>query len=304
MAIPTSPLRYPGGKQILARVLAHLVHVNKREGGIYAEPYAGGGGAALSLLYGEHVQLLLLNDADRNIFAFWDSVLNKTSRFLKLLETTPVTIREWERQREVYRHPSRHSLLRLGFATFYLNRCNRSGIIGNGSVIGGLDQTGKWKIDARFNRVTLRRRIERIALYRDRIRVSNMDALQFLRGELSERDTTGRAFVYLDPPYFGMGDRLYLNAYQREDHRNLSRYLIDEASFVWVLSYDNCRQIRDLYREVRRVRFALGYSAREWRLGRELLIFKPDVTFPERWKTKIPGRFISAADNVIIPSAG
>ena len=60
MSVAHSPLRYPGGKQILARVLAHLIQINGREGGIYAEPYAGGAGAALSLLFGEHVERLML----------------------------------------------------------------------------------------------------------------------------------------------------------------------------------------------------------------------------------------------------
>ena len=43
-----SPLRYPGGKTVLAPFLQELLLENNLQGGIYAEPYAGGAGAALN----------------------------------------------------------------------------------------------------------------------------------------------------------------------------------------------------------------------------------------------------------------
>lgn len=304
MATACSPLRYPGGKQILARVLGHLVTINGREGGVYAEPYAGGAGAALALLYSERVQRLMLNDADPSVYAFWDSILRKTSHFLKLLDETPVTVQEWQRQRAIYQQPSRHSPLRFGFATFYLNRCNRSGIIGNAGLIGGQRQKGEWKLDARFNRGELRQRIERIALYRDRIHVFNLDAIEFLRSEMSEGRVAARAFVYLDPPYFVKGAQLYMNFYDPLKHAELARYMKQEAPFLWAMSYDDCPDIRALYSGLRQIRFDLGYSARGWRMGKELLISKKSVLFPERWKSRIPGRYITAADAVVIPAAG
>jgi DNA adenine methylase len=137
MAIMHSPFRYPGGKQILSRLIAHLIHLNDCVGGTYLEPYAGGAGVALSLLFGEHVDRMLINDADPSIFACWNGILYDTNRFLKLLRDTPTTTEEWARQRQIYLNPKRHSSLKLGFATFYLNRCNRSGIIKNGGPIGG-----------------------------------------------------------------------------------------------------------------------------------------------------------------------
>lgn len=304
MATPCSPLRYPGGKQILARVLGHLIKVNGREGGIYAEAYAGGAGAALSLLFAERVERLMLNDADPSIYAFWEAVLRKTDGFLKLLRDTPVSVTEWQRQRNIYRHPSGYSPLRLGFATFYLNRCNRSGIIGNAGLIGGLEQLGEWKIDARFNRDELARRVRRVALYGDRIDLFNLDATDFLRNHMSKPNTAPKSFVYLDPPYFAKGSQLYLNFYCPDDHHNLARYLKEEAKFLWVMSYDDVPEIRALYRDFQQVAFYLGYSARERRLGEELLIFKRTVVFPDRWKSRIPRRYITAADGIRIPLAG
>lgn len=300
MAVSFSPLRYPGGKQILARVLAHLIKLNGREGGVYVEPYAGGAGAALSLLYGEYVKRVVINDADTRVFAFWDAVLNRTAALVKLIRETPLTVEEWQEQRQVYLKPARHSRLRVGFAAFYLNRCNRSGIIGNAGVIGGQKQTGKWKIDARFNRDDLVARVERVARYRDRIELFNLDATELLRVEVPKPSWADRAFVYLDPPYYAKGRQLYLNHYTPADHSALAEFLSD-VTFPWVMSYDNVPEIRKLFTAYRRVSFNLGYSAREWKIGSELLVVPDHVWFPVAWPKRIPDEFITSADSIKRP---
>jgi D12 class N6 adenine-specific DNA methyltransferase len=145
-----SPLRYPGGKQVLSRVLTRIIELNGATGGTYIEPYAGGAGAALALLFEEHVDRIVINDADYRIYAFWRAALSQTDAFVDRIRTVRLTVGEWRRQREIFQRGRRESILRLGFATFYLNRCNRSGIIASDGPIGGLDQRGKWKIDARL----------------------------------------------------------------------------------------------------------------------------------------------------------
>lgn len=289
-----SPLRYPGGKQILARVLSKFIQMNGREGGIYAEPYAGGCGAGLSLLFSEHISSLLINDADRSIYAFWWSILNETDAFLKLLRDTPRTVREWDKQRAIYTDSSGVGLLELGFAAFYLNRCNRSGIIANGGVIGGRDQTGRWKIDARYNPQALSARISRIALYAHRIRLTNLDAIQFLRVHVSAAKTVERCFVYLDPPYHDKGSGLYLDYYDSDDHVALAHYL-EEAQFLWVLTYDNVPAIRRLYSTLRRSSFTLSYSAKERRTGNELMVFHPELKVPNGWVKRLPASELTLA---------
>lgn len=303
MAVAHSPLRYPGGKQILAPVLGYLVHLNGSRGGTYVEPYAGGAGAAISLLFGEHVDRVLINDADRCVYFFWRAVLDETDAFLELIQKAPLTIAEWRRQRNIYQHPHRYSLLRVGFATFYLNRCNRSGIIGNGGPIGGIQQRGRWKIDARFNRDDLERRIRKIALYRERVSVFCLDAVEFLSQYVAPLGAKARSFVYLDPPYYTKGKDLYLNHYALDDHALLARYVKEDAKFTWVISYDNVPEIAKLYRGFRQVPFDLDYSARERRTGREIMILKPDVIFPREWVRGIPKQYITAAGGVTISAA-
>ena len=276
-----SPLRYPGGKTTLGHFLGEVITLNGIQDCVYAEPFAGGAGAALSLLYSEHVSRILINDADPCVFAFWDSVLNQPGRFLSLLAETPLTIDEWRRQRNIYRTPKRHSRLRLGFATFFLNRCNRSGIIMNAGPIGGIAQKGKWKIGARFNRQELRRRIEKILAYRERIEVSNQDAIDFLRNDISPLARKGPVFVYLDPPYYAKGQLLYLNAYEHDDHVRLAKFIRERGEFKWIVSYDNVVKINKIYHGCRRVSFDLAHTAYMRRNGKEILIHDDSLSIPD-----------------------
>ncbi len=185
----------------------------------YIAPYAAGAGLALSLLFTERVSEVYLNDFDPAVHAFWQSVLEHTPDMLALVRRTPVTVREWEKQRETYASGPQAGPVALGFATFFLNRTNHSGIL-NGGPIGGKDQTGPWKIDARFNGPVLVDRIARIGAAKTLIHFINVDALEALRrpdGQLA------RFFLYLDPPYYRTGRALYLNGYSADGSRSGSR---------------------------------------------------------------------------------
>ena len=277
-----SPLRYPGGKSALTDFLGRVIKANNMCDPVYIEAYAGGAGAALGLLYSEKVSRIVLNDRDRCIYAFWKCILDETKQFLGLLDSTDPTIKEWRRQREIYDHPNRYGQLRLGFATFFLNRCNRSGILVTGGPIGGYDQNGKWKIKARFNRSTLRKRIERIEWYRDRIEVYNLDALDFLRNVVRPIVSGNNScLVYLDPPYYAKGRTLYLNCYNHKDHAALATFLRRTRFFNWLLTYDDVPQIREMYADFAFREFRASYSAYNRRTGRELLIHDPRLVLPD-----------------------
>lgn len=304
MSIAHSPLRYPGGKQVLARVLSHLLRLNNLTGGTYAEPYAGGGGAALWLLFNEYIDRILINDRDPGVYLFWRSILHETDAFLDLLNSTKPTPDEWQRQRDIYLAPRHHAKLRVGFAAFFLNRCNRSGIISRGGMIGGKKQTGKWKIDARYNKVELAKRIRKISLFKDRISLSNEDALVFIRHLDSNEAVASRTFVYLDPPYYHKGSSLYLNFYGHEEHVLVAAEMRKPHTFKWVMTYDNVPEIQRMYKTLRMVSFDLDYSAENGRIGKEVLIYPRGLRFPARWTKRIPPRYITAADGVAIPMEG
>lgn len=283
MSAHPSPLRYPGGKHSLAPLLGDILVCNDLHDGTIVEPFAGGAGASLRLMFDEVVSELILNDADPRIYAFWRAVLNQTDALVRQIETTPVTMSKWRKCRSIYDGAvSRQRQLDIAFSTFFLNRCNRSGILMGGGPIGGYDQTGNWKLPARFYREALIARIRRIAEYRDRIKVMKLDARELLRSfrAWGFPSSSERCLVYLDPPYYQKGQRLYLNSLEHEDHKELSELLLNDPPFRWVLTYDNVRATRKLYRSLKPRPFELHYSAYQRRVGRELLIFDPRLSVP------------------------
>ncbi len=274
-----SPLRYPGGKTSVAPFLAKTIRLNGLEDGIYAEPFAGGSGAALKLLFWEIVSDIHLNDKDLSIFSFWKSILEEPDEFLRLLRACKVNVRTWSQQKSILREASKCSMLERGFATFFLNRCNHSGVL-NGGPIGGLAQKGDYKIDARFNKTALARRIETIQLYRERIKISRLDAIDFLKRQFTD-EKVGRqkCLVYLDPPYLAKAQRLYPLYFEHQDHVRLADYLNRSAHFPWIISYDDATPIRKLY-AVRRLSVLKKYSLHSARVGRELLISSATCILP------------------------
>jgi len=221
----TSPLRYPGGKAVLSDFLTDIIDLNDLRGCVYYEPYAGGAGAALRLLKNDVVSELYLNDADVRVYAFWQAVLKHTDRFVERVLSVPLTIAEWEHHQEICLHPNRHPLFDVGFAAFYMNRCNRSGVLLGSGPIGGSNQDGTWRMNVRFNQGNLAERILRLKSFCKKIHVFQKDAIVFLKSMLPRARGRNRIFTYLDPPYVNNGQRLYLNAYEVDDHRTLSSYL-------------------------------------------------------------------------------
>jgi DNA adenine methylase len=269
-----SPLRYPGGKWRLASCFEKVIALNYTRPPVYAEPYAGGASLALSLLFADVVREIYLNDLDPAIHAFWVSVLRHSDAFCKYIEHISITPSEWNRQRKVYASGLAAGRFALGFATFFLNRTNHSGIL-NGGMIGGKQQRGEWKLDARFNRSELVRRVKRIAKFKSRIHLRCQDATDFL----SKGKFRNNSLVYLDPPYYRSGKALYLNAYKPEDHE-----VVRDCAFrlrcPWIVSYDDVGEIRKLYgsQKSRRVRWM--HTARKARLGREIMFFSHHLQVP------------------------
>lgn len=277
MVFAASPLRYPGGKAGLSPLIRDLLIHNDLRHCVYAEPFAGGGGLALKLLFDGLVSRICLNDLDPAIWSFWHSVLDRSDELVALIQSTDVTLDEWRRQREIMLAGDSADPLRLGFATFFLNRTNRSGIIKSGGVIGGLDQRGAYKLDCRFNKDELSARIRRIAQYRRRIALSNLDAIDFL--DHFERTTPRNALLYVDPPYFSQGSALYSNFYRRADHAILAKR-VQAIAAPWVLTYDDAPEIAHLYAARRVYRFDLVYSAQMKRTGTELLVLSDGLDAP------------------------
>ena len=179
----------------------------------------------------------------------------------------------------IFMNPDDHDDLALGFAMFFLNRTNRSGIL-NAGVIGGRDQSGPWKIDARFNADELAARITAIARVKSRISLTRMDALKFLRRGCKRWPE--KTLIYCDPPYYVKGRDLYYDYYEPDDHERVAQFVRSEiARQNWIVSYDNVRQVRDLYAGCKSVTYRIGYSARSTRQGAEIMFFCNSLKVPQ-----------------------
>lgn len=278
MSYYKTPLRYPGGKQKLTPFVSELIKQNDLVGGDYAEPYAGGAGVAIELLLSGHVSHIHLNDSCTGIYAFWRSILTRTDEFCQRISDAPLTVEEWRRQQEILSRPAEFDQIDVGFSTFYLNRCNRSGIL-SGGLIGGLKQKGKWKMNARFSRKELASRVEAIALKAGNITVRNWDAEKFILEYLSQLPE--KSLVYCDPPYYHKAKRLYLNHYKAKDHTQIARiiqYGINRQH--WVVSYDSAPEILQCYAHRRSFCYSLQYNAAKAYKGTEVFFFSDNLKLP------------------------
>lgn len=274
-----TPLRYPGGKARFAPFIAHVMEKNGLAGGHYLEPYAGGAGVALELLFHGFASHIHINDLDPAVNAFWRVVTEYPEETLKLLWDTPIDMNQWFRWRAVLRGEVEATLIEQGFATLFMNRTNRSGIL-KGGVIGGKDQAGSYKIDARMKKDVLAARIERIASYAANITVYCEDAHQLLSG--ATKFLPKQSLIYLDPPYYVKGKGLYRNFYDHHDHLTIAKLLQSrDFKIPWVVSYDAATEICDMYEFSKCLTYGLNYTAQTRYIGSEVMFFSRTLTPPE-----------------------
>lgn len=268
-----SPLRYPGGKSCIFPFVSNIFYENELIGINYAEPYAGGSGLALRLLFEGYVSSIYINDLDHSIYCFWSAILTQTDEFCNWLESVDVSVSNWLLQKEIYNKSEQATCLELAKATFFLNRTNISGVI-KGGIIGGVNQNGKYKINARFNKTELIERIRKISLLKHRIHISNMDGVSFIKKLNKKKE---EMFIYLDPPYVQKGADLYMNSYSKNDHKHLAKY-VSKINKRWMVSYDNHEFILNLYANNEKICYKLSQCASN-RVGDEILIFSPNIEY-------------------------
>lgn len=272
MSLFHSPLRYPGGKNSIFNFVSSLIQENGLVGCKYVEPYAGGAGLALRLLYEEYVDSIVINDYDPIVRSFWQVCVSDADRLISWVEDTPITVESWKRAREILRGYSEFDGFDVAASFLFLNRTNVSGVL-NGGVIGGINQEGKYKIDARFNKVEIIRRIEKISRFANRIEVSGVDGVKLLDKYVNYKDGV---FLYLDPPYYVKGSNLYLNFYKDEDHAALAEKLAG-LSTPWLLSYDDHEFIRRLYPGYKKCSYRLQHSTSN-KVGSEIVVFSERIS--------------------------
>jgi DNA adenine methylase len=275
-----SPLRYPGGKAAFAPFIAKIIQQNNLCGGHYFEPYAGGAGVALNLLFNGYAGHIHINDVDPAIYAFWISATKYPDRLLKLLNSTPITMEEWFKWRSILLSSNKVSIVEKGFATLFMNRTNRSGIL-NAGVIGGKSQSGDYKLDARFDKDKVAERIKKISKYKKNISVYGEDALHLL--SRCSNFLEKKSLIYLDPPYYLKGKGLYRNYYDHNDHAKIAQKIQNKNfKWRWVASYDFVDEILDMYQFSQSLQYGLNYTAQRKYVGSEAMFFSNNICVPDQ----------------------
>lgn len=271
-----SPLRYPGGKTKLYNYVRSILVANNLIGETYVEPFAGGAGLALKLLLKGDVKRIVLNDYDPAIYKFWYCVLNETEELCNFINTVNITLEEWDNQKNIYLNQNEHNDIEVATATFFLNRTNISGII-KGGMIGGRNQNGNYRMDARFNRTDLVSKIRIIAEHSNNIDIYNLDAKEFIKPNILRH--YHKVFINFDPPYVEKGGQLYKNSFSEEDHKDLYN-AIRHCYRKWMVTYDVNPLIQDLYRNYRGIELTLNYYAKTVRKAHELAYFSNNLILP------------------------
>lgn len=271
-----SPLRYPGGKKRLANFIGLTIQNLGISHCTYIEPFAGGAGVALSLLLDDIVDNIVINDYDKAIYSVWRSIKQEPDALINRIENTPITIDEWHRQKAIYLASTSYSL-DLAFATLFLNRANRSGIL-NAGPIGGYSQSGSWKLDVRFNKETIINKIVKIAEHRKNIYVYNKDIIILLKKYAPRFGDN--VFFYFDPPYYNKGQKLYKNFLGHQDHQRIHNVIVQEIKAPWIITYDDVDEIADIYKDFTVRKFDLTYSAANKGVASELMIFSDIQSCP------------------------
>ncbi len=272
MPITLTPFRYPGGKTKLYSYILNILKVNSLENCTYIETFAGGAGLAIKLLQNKKVERIIINDNDYAIYCVWNLIVNNSELLCEFINSVPLSTAEWQKHRYIYNNQNSFSDIEIGLSAFFLNRTNVSGIL-KGGVIGGYSQLGTNKIGARFNRIDLVKKVVEIAKYRESIDIYKMEAVDFINTIIPKYDNV---FIYLDPPYVNKGPSLYKNSYSHDDHKLLAK-TISECKQKWLITYDNCEFINELYSNFRKEVLTILYSAGKVKFGDEIAIFNHNL---------------------------
>jgi len=246
-----SIIRYPGSKAKLFRDICNHVPewmlsemFSTPEGACYVEPFFGSGAFGLNAL--ELVKPSVgvwVNDIDYGMYALWHSVAYEAAALCRYVREFEPTVADFYRLKEQDGERS-GCIARDGFNKVALHRMSVSGF-GKmaGGPIGGRNQTGDYTVGCRWTPASIEQAIgsaNEVLRRFESLRITNIH----FRDVLAECGS--KHFVYLDPPYYVKGGQLYAHNMSHDEHVELAE-ILSGTEADWLLSYDDCQEIRQLY---------------------------------------------------------
>jgi len=270
-----SPLRYPGSKRKLFNYLKRVLAHNNLEPQILVEPFVGGGSISLNFLSLNKKNKVVIGDSDELVYSFWKTLFTEPAYLINFVRKVKVNLKTFEKYRHIASHTSEFSRKRLAAACLFLNRTSFSGILNDSAgPIGGREQKSIYKIDCRFGRKNLIRKIRTISAFKNRVVVlphTWEETLNYVDGK--DEYKNANLLFYFDPPFYKKADQLYRHYFDDANHKDLRDKLMSIKQ-PWILSYDREKEIQNLYSTFTRINVSMPYSINSpaKRLEKELII--------------------------------
>lgn len=255
-----SPLRYPGGKSRAVQMITRFLPPHIKT---LCSPFLGGGAVELyCAAMGVKVQAY---DKFIPLVNFWQQLLSQPAALHQQVQSYHPLDKDrfyaLQNQQTIGEESKSTRLDSLDKAAqFYvLNRASFSGSTLSGGMSPG---------HPRFNQ----RAIGKLAdFHNPNLLVKQADFQDSLAKHTED-------FLYLDPPYW-LKQKLYGqkgDLHQAFDHGALGQWL--KKRNQWILSYNDCETVRQLYDGFRQIKPYWKYGMAENKTSNELLIFSHDLT--------------------------
>lgn len=233
-----SPLRYPGGKTRACKIIENVIlqHFDITSFDTIISPFFGGGSFEF-YMQNKYGIMLIVNDKFTPLYNFWKQVkINKAILCEELREIKAVSKEQFIAYRKTIMD-LQANILQQATQYFVINRCSFSG----STLSGGFSEEASRK---RFTQSSINR-IEALDL--TNIEIYNEDFYDFV----NTYTPIEKALLFLDPPYYlESKSKLYGNngdLHEGFNHNLLFELLTTKKN--WVLTYNNCEYIRNLYKD-------------------------------------------------------
>jgi DNA adenine methylase len=285
-----SLIRYPGGKSKLCQQIIDKLSSYITPNTIYYEPFFGGGGIGLKLLknpplksplgmryiFYPTISSIWINDKDIGISCLWTSVIKYAEKLKrKIIDFKPSVFDFYAFKRELLRLDRKpileDDIVDIGFKKLAIHQISYSGLgTKSGGPLGGINQQSKYLIDCRWSPKYLCKKIDNFHTLFSNINIEQQYCTNEDFGVLLNNANTN-CLVYLDPPYYVKGNELYQCGFNENDHVRLSN-MLRIANYKWLLSYDDCPEIRKLYWWANTESLSVNYTINTSNNKNELLI--------------------------------
>ena len=236
-----SPLRYPGGKSRVAKLLCQYIPPHTE----YREPFVGGGAI---FFYKPKVEKNWINDLHPGLYALWRTLRDHFPEFADLCkaqDTTDLraTFDYWINRFDLMKAEGNAQLVERAVQYYFINRT-----VWTGRVVFDPARRSRLYFSNPEGWGKLEKKLRHLRACAEKLRGVRITCKPF---EKCLGGATPETFIYADPPYYRDSldtptSRLYEGHFAIEQHESLRDLLANCPARV-MISYDDRPEVRRLY---------------------------------------------------------